>query len=142
MENEPRWAIEDLFSGEDVLKFGLSFAPNHNKGEVYEVRFERALEELEQEGEIEGFRKTLQHSEDDNNGVDYWVTKDQQDFAFQISSSSRGGRKKKGRRGSVRNRYLAEHGISNVYIRRGRKKELKRIPDLKVNIMSAIGTTL
>ena len=107
-------------------------------GDAYPARLEEALSELVTESRLQGFMATRINSDDDREGIDYWLYAENYKYPFQISGthgSGRGTKNKRrhnrGRKGSFKTQFLTERGIARVYIRKSNEKRLKNVAVLK-----------
>lgn len=67
-----------------LLDVALGEGPEWNRGEIYEHRFESALENLRLTDVIDKWIKTDQYSDDDQKGIDYWLIKNGVRVPFSI----------------------------------------------------------
>src|SRR3989344_5814813 len=69
-----------------LVSIAREFAPPGNKGEIYAVHFSTFLGVLRGQGVIDGWRETERNSAEDKQGIDFWVSVDDEQFGFQIAS--------------------------------------------------------
>lgn len=119
---------------QQLLALGQELGPENNKGEIYEFRFESALERLVQGGVIAGWEKTIQNSEDDRKGIDFWLIVNYRRIPFSICG------RLNNLTGRDRNRKIAKHKRYRVLHVDIRSEEggLKTVEDLIIELTSIL----
>ncbi len=125
---------EESFAAQ-LRKVALGMAPLENTGAIYATRFEAALSSLKEKGKITDWQATKHESEEDVQGIDYFIEINDQKIPFQITSTNKMARR---RRKRIREKELR---IPVLYVRdsrKGKEGELKPVGRLEWQIMEAI----
>ncbi len=121
--------IDDQFLDAETLEKAFDIAPPQDKGRMYSIFYEVALESLKENGKIKNYEATVQYSDDDISGIDYWlITTNDKHVPISIT----------GTRFCAQQRRRHHPEIPTIAIRKKSVKETKTINSLKKETIAGI----
>lgn len=136
------WGLGPALSAEDktqLLRYAREVVSRReNDGEIYQVRFEAALEELIAEKQIQDWRATIQNGPEDVMGIDYFVRDGKGDIPFQVSSGTRHSKGEARRRKKEKIRESGIEVVNTGIIVKNKAVDLKPVETVGQEIMAGV----
>ena len=114
---------------QETLEKALKLGPPGDQGKIYSIFYEIVLDSLKRWGEIKDYSQTIQNSEDDSHGVDFWITTENGIVPISITGNDLDKQKRAQK---------CNFKIPVIAIRKKDKKETKSVFELKIETLTKI----